>query len=61
MSLIHMMAAVVGVFKALERRCPKCRSKQIAAPSEKGESIICTECGTPIPSATETDTSSLPP
>ncbi len=61
MSLIHMMAAVVGVFNALERRCPKCHSYQITAPSEKEASVVCKECGTPIPSATEADTCTLSP
>ncbi len=55
MGLIHMMAAVVGVFKALERECPKCHSKQIAAPSERDVPVVCRECGALIPRASTTE------
>ena len=61
MSFIHIIAAAVGATTALERECPKCHEKQIAAPSESGVYVVCKECGILIPRASETDSQLSPP
>ena len=35
--------------QALSRRCPKCRSEQVAAEKKINETVSCEKCGTEIP------------
>lgn len=47
--LSHLMAALTGLQKALERECPHCHAKQSVPTRRREESVTCSKCGFLIP------------
>jgi len=44
-----MHSVIHSTLSAFLRECPKCRHKQVTAPSKAGEAVQCRKCGAQIP------------
>jgi hypothetical protein len=54
--MIHFFAAGArAVEKALERVCMKCGLRQRVATHQLTETVLCKQCGTPLPPKTAQD------
>ncbi len=47
--MMHVIATIMGTFRALARKCPVCKRTQLVPMSSKGKTVPCKFCGSDVP------------